>query len=196
MDILRFFVKCFVLFSLTVAVSVISNSRWWIIPGDMLLIIYAMYGWKQLTENQSNNAYKIHIGKLNHYQSLQEVLNSSPTEFEFLSGELLLKQGLLLSCKRVGGAGDLGADLIGHDKQGKKVIVQCKRYAIGNKVGSPELQKFMGMIQIHHMADYGIFITSSEYSSPAKELAGKHKELIKLVDGQEIAKWFEENKDS
>jgi restriction endonuclease Mrr len=41
------------------------------------------------------------------------------------------------------------------------VIVQCKRYAPGTKVGTPALQSFIGMLVAHHRTQVGVFVTTS-----------------------------------
>ena len=54
------------------------------------------------------------------------------------------------------------------------MVVQCKRYAPDNLVGSPVIQSFIGMVKIHHKADLGIFVTTSGYTLPAMNLAKEH----------------------
>ncbi len=64
------------------------------------------------------------------------------------------------------------------------MVVQCKRYAPGRNVGSPELQSFIGMMTVHHRADRGMYITTSGYTAPAVALAaGKPLELL---DGRRL----------
>ncbi|MEU4954975.1 restriction endonuclease [Streptomyces lavendulae] len=58
----------------------------------------------------------------------------------------------------VGGAGDLGADVIATTPEGLRVIVQCKHYAEDNRVGSQDLQRFGGMCFAIHDADVGIVV--------------------------------------
>jgi restriction system protein len=119
--------------------------------------------------------------------TLSTVQTLSPTQFEEKVGELLVAHGELKSAMRVGGPGDLGADLIGTTPKGKYAVVQCKRYASTNKVTSPEMQLFIGMITVHHKADVGIFVTTSTLTRHAAALASDHSPLVHVIDGAILA---------
>lgn len=119
------------------------------------------------------------------FKTLGELLMLSPQAFEEAVADLLRDLGYR-DVKTVGGAGDLAADITCRDSAGQSVVVQCKRYAPGARVGSPNLQTFIGMITVHHRADRGIFVTTSEFSRPAIELAQQHG--IRLIDGPEISR--------
>ena len=86
--------------------------------------------------------------------------------------------------------GDLAADLTATDSQGRKVIVQCKRYSPEKTVGTPDLQKFIGMLIVEHKADFGIFVTTSSFSQKAIEKAKEWKAVLQLVDGNLLVKWL------
>lgn len=62
---------------------------------------------------------------------------------------------------------------------GKKVVVQCKRYAAGHKVTSPEMQKFVGAVQIER-ATRGLYVTTSTLTAEAKSIA--ERQDITLID--------------
>ena len=64
----------------------------------------------------------------------------------------------------------------------EKVYVQAKRWAPGNIVGRPEVQGFYGALAMRH-ANKGVFITTAEFSQPAKDYAGHVSQGIVLVDG-------------
>jgi HJR/Mrr/RecB family endonuclease len=117
--------------------------------------------------------------------TLGDLLTMTPTEFEQLCVRALLNLGYD-QVKRTGGSGDLAADIVGKDPQGRSVIVQCKRYAPGSAIGSPVVQTFIGMKVVHHKADRGIIMTTAEFSKPAIELAKAHD--IVLIDGDDIVK--------
>ena len=116
-------------------------------------------------------------------KSLGELMTLTPRAFEAAVADLLhdLKYR---DIRHVGQSGDLAADLTCKDRKGKSVVVQCKRYAPGARIGSPDIQTFIGMITVHHGADRGIFVTTSQFSKPAIDLAEKHG--IQLVDGTAI----------
>lgn len=117
--------------------------------------------------------------------TLGNMLTMNPTEFEEFTGKALEALGYR-DVKRVGGAGDLAADLTATDPQGRSAIVQCKRYTPGSRVGSPALQAFIGMRAVHHKADRGIFVTTADYTQQAIELANEHD--VVLIDGDDLVK--------
>lgn len=117
--------------------------------------------------------------------TLHDILKMSPQEFEEFCARALSGMGYK-DMKRIGGAGDLQADLIGIDTHGRSTIVQCKRYRPGSKVGSPVIQTFIGMKSVHHGAERGIFMTTADYSQPAINLARRHD--IVLIDGDDLVK--------
>ncbi len=115
--------------------------------------------------------------------ALDDVLELTPREFEDLTAELLARLGYT-GVRRTGGAGDLGADIVCHDPEGRSTIVQCKRFAPGSTVGSKVVQTFIGMQTVHHRAERGMIVTSSGFSQPAARLARQHG--IVLVDGPRL----------
>ena len=123
--------------------------------------------------------------KIARMKSLGDLLVLTPKEFELLTGKLLQQNGIC-NVQHVGGSGDLGVDLMGFDPNGNQIVVQCKRYAPGNSVGSPDIQKFIGMMHVHHQAQKGIFVTTSTFTQPAIDLAAKHN--ILLIDGDRLIK--------
>ena len=111
--------------------------------------------------------------------SLDHLLALSSSRFEFVVAGAFHHQGFVV--RRVGGAGDLSVDLIGHDRSGKTVGIQCKRYARTRKIGSPDIQEFIGMTATHHRVDRAIFVTTSDFTGEATKLAREHG--IELYDG-------------
>ncbi|MFD3538348.1 restriction endonuclease [Streptomyces sp. NPDC058662] len=89
----------------------------------------------------------------------------------------------------VGGAGDLGADVIATTADGLRVVVQCKHYGEGNRVGSQDLQRFGGTCFAVHDADVAVVVTTSSFTAPAEEYAAACG--IVCVDGEALAAWTE-----
>jgi hypothetical protein len=138
------------------------------------------------------NAYWIRQGRRDLYGigstrplpvALDDFLALTPDEFERVMGQFLRKEGYR-DVRQVGGSGDLGVDLWCRDPKGRSTAVQCKRYAPGTNIGSTAIQTFIGMMNVHHAADQGIFITTTNYTKPARELADYHK--IRLIDGNDL----------
>jgi restriction system protein len=109
-----------------------------------------------------------------------EFLVLTPPEFEKCTGRILQSFGYR-DVQHTGRGGDLMADLTATSPQGESTVVQCKRYAPGKAIGTPEIQKFIGMISVHHKAQKGVYVTTSTFSMPARNLAAQH--AILLIDG-------------
>ncbi|OKJ73226.1 restriction endonuclease [Streptomyces sp. CB02460] len=89
----------------------------------------------------------------------------------------------------VGGAGDLGADVLATAPDGRRVVVQCKQYGPDHKVGSQDLQRFGGTCWTVHGAQLATVVTTSEFTAPALEYAEACG--IRCVDGTALAAWAE-----
>ena len=120
---------------------------------------------------------------------LENIGQAAPEFFEKLVLELLHKMGYGTSradLQRVGGSGDEGIDgIISLDRLGlEKVYIQAKRWK--KPVGSPEIQGFMGALQLQG-ASKGVFVTTSAFTKDAKLAAGKARGSIVLVDGERLS---------
>ncbi|WP_405901371.1 restriction endonuclease [Streptomyces sp. NBC_00727] len=89
----------------------------------------------------------------------------------------------------VGGAGDLGADVLATAPDGRRVVVQCKQYGPDHKVGSQDLQRFGGTCWTVHGAQLAAVVTTSEFTAPALEYAETCG--IRCVDGASLTAWAE-----
>jgi restriction system protein len=136
---------------------------------------------------QQQNARQLQAQKererLARLKTLGDLLTLTPAEFEEAIGKMLALKGLY-NVQRVGGSGDLGVDLIANDAHGNRVVIQCKRYAPGRTIGTPDLQKFIGMMFVHHKAQRGIFVTTSTFKQTAIDLADD-KDIL-LIDGNSL----------
>jgi len=92
------------------------------------------------------------------------------------------------SVQHLGKTGDEGVDgVINQDVLGlQRIYVQAKRNSDGNTIGRPEIQKFVGALS-GLGASGGVFITTSRFSSEAKEYVSKNMtQKIVLIDGYEL----------
>lgn len=103
-------------------------------------------------------------------RSVDQLRGLPNAEFERAVGGLLSALGYR-NVLQVGGSGDLAADLTAIDAAGRTVVVQCKRKVIDQRIGSPEMQQFVGMVYVHHRAQRGIYVTTSGFRQPAIDLA-------------------------
>ena len=121
---------------------------------------------------------------------LERILSCSPSFFEQLVVELLVKMGYGGTRKdageRIGQTGDGGIDgIIKEDRLGLDTIfIQAKRWQ--GTVGRPEIQKFVGALQ-GQRARKGVFITTSAYTADALDYVSKIDTKVVLMDGKQLA---------
>lgn len=121
---------------------------------------------------------------------LNRIMACSPTFFEQLVVELLVKMGYGGSRRdageRIGQTGDGGIDgIIKEDRLGLDAIfLQAKRWQ--GTVGRPEIQKFVGALQ-GQRARKGVFITTSTYTAEAADYATRIDTKVVLIDGKQLA---------
>jgi restriction system protein len=146
---------------------------------------------EQTPEENLDRAYQ-RIRKSLAAELLSRVVELSPTFFERLVVELLVKMGYGGSIKdagkAIGKSGDEGIDgTIKEDKLGLDIIyIQAKRWKSGNVVGRPELHKFVGALA-GQGAKKGIFITTSNFTKEALDYTPKNETKIVLIDGEQLA---------
>lgn len=123
-------------------------------------------------------------------EMIEKIKSCSPQFFENLVVETIVKMGyggsLRDAGQAIGKSGDEGIDgIISEDRLGLDVIyLQAKRWE-GN-VSRPEIQKFAGALQ-GKRAKKGIFITTSDFTSEAREYAKNLDVKIILVPGEQLA---------
>ncbi|WP_432126970.1 restriction endonuclease [Streptomyces sp. bgisy082] len=112
-----------------------------------------------------------------------------PDGFEHTVAALCARDGCT-PVEVVGGAGDLGADVITTTADGRRVVIQCKQYAEDHRVGSQDLQRFGGTCFTVHEADVAVLVTTSSLTAPAAEYAATCG--IVCVDGEALAAWTDQ----
>lgn len=125
---------------------------------------------------------------------LDRVKAATPTFFERLVVELLLKMGYGSSRedagRAIGASGDEGIDgVISEDRLGLDTIyIQAKRWQ-ETSVGRPEIQKFVGALH-GKRARKGVFITSSTFTSEARDYVSHIDPRVVLIDGKQLAEYM------
>lgn len=120
---------------------------------------------------------------------LQRIKAASPEFFERLVVDLLVKMGyggtIKDAGKAIGKSGDEGIDgIIKEDRLGLDTIyIQAKRWE--GPVGRPDIQKFAGALQ-GKRAKKGVFITTSNFSSEARQFVENIDLKIVLLSGVEV----------
>lgn len=112
-------------------------------------------------------------------ESLQEL---SWKEFEWMVGEAYRRQGYAVE-ESLGGGPDGGVDLVLR-KDGRKILVQCKRWK-KYSVGAPIIRELYGLL-VDQKANEAILVTSGKFTREAEAFA-KGKPL-QLVDGDTLSR--------
>src|ERR1700730_15856762 len=127
-------------------------------------------------------------------QELLDRIRSAPPDFfERLIVNLLLSMGYGGSVadagRALGRSGDDGVDgVIDQDALGlDRVYVQAKRYQFGSNIGPGAIRDFFGSLD-RHKAAKGLFVTTSTFSSSAKETAEFLSKRIVLIDGEQLTR--------
>lgn len=124
---------------------------------------------------------------------LDRVRAAPPDFFERLIVNLLLAMGYGGSAvdagRALGRSGDDGVDgVIDQDALGlDRVYIQAKRYAAGNSVGPGAIRDFFGSLD-RHKAAKGLFVTTSGFTSSARETADYLSKRIVLIDSDQLTR--------
>ena len=111
----------------------------------------------------------------------------SPAEFEHALAALCRRDGCT-SVRVVGGAGDLGADVLATAPDGRQIVLQAKRYRNSRSVGSQDVQRFGGTARTIHGADIAAVVTTAHaFTSQAQAYAARAG--ILLVPARQLAAW-------
>lgn len=122
-------------------------------------------------------------------QLLEKLRQVEPIIFEKLVLQVLHALGYGASHKQIqhtGGPGDWGIDgIISLDRLGlEKVYIQAKRWK--SSVGSPEIQTFIGGLQLKR-ATKGVLITTSTFTQDAQKAASQYSGTLVLLSGEQFA---------
>lgn len=112
-----------------------------------------------------------------------DISTLSGTDFEILVQGLLKKEGYENVIK-MGGAGDLGVDIIASKRQQDRLlhyIFQCKRWA--SNVGSDPIQRLYAE-RMRRGLDYAVCVTTSGYTRDGKKVAFDLE--VETVDGNQL----------
>lgn len=115
-------------------------------------------------------------------------------EFEKDCGALLKRRGLQVRHQAVHRDGDGGVDLYATDVDGHGFVVQCKCWGLHRPVGPEVIRELFGAIALADagasMASRGIIITTSQFTSGAREAAEQFG--FELIDGPSFVRQLSE----
>lgn len=130
-------------------------SRWptslWLVIAASLAVIWAYAVWD---ERKVQRTAATHQG----------LRSLDPEQFERWCEARL--QALGYGVRRVGGSADHGIDLIA-ERDGKKWVVQCKRYVSSVSVSEPQVRELFGAMH-DQSADRALLMTAGTFTKPAR----------------------------
>lgn len=121
-------------------------------------------------------------------QLLNALSSMSPQKFELFSRGLLKQMGVDIDDEiGIQYVADGGLDGFGYitsdDFITTRVALQSKRWE--NKVSTPEIDKFRGAMDKYN-AEFGIFITTSDFTREAIKVSRQGTRVITLINGDKI----------
>ncbi|MFJ2901840.1 restriction endonuclease [Streptomyces sp. NPDC087212] len=111
------------------------------------------------------------------------------SRFEEAVRDLMRRDGCQ-DAVRVGGGGDLGADVKATDPYGRHWVIQCKHRRAGlagSAVGTPDLQVLNGTARPVHGADVAVIVTNGRATAPALDFARRQR--LHVVDRHTLGTW-------
>lgn len=122
-----------------------------------------------------------------HGRTLKQFLRMDPTQFEHAVAQLLAQRPDVARTEVHGGTADRGVDILATLHDGRRILIQCKRYQIGKNVGGPAIRETVGSVTAAR-CHRGIVITTSGYT---REACATNSTLgpgmLTLVDGEDLA---------
>lgn len=121
-------------------------------------------------------------------QLLDALMKMNPKKFELFCRGLLTKMGIDVDEEKgVQYVADGGIDGFGYvrsdDYRTTRVALQAKRWQ--GKVSAPEIDKFRGAMDKFN-AEFGIFITNSDFTREAVKTSREGTRIITLINGDQI----------
>ncbi|MFE5664319.1 restriction endonuclease [Streptomyces niveus] len=172
--------------ALMVAVVNWLLAHWWILVVIGALAVLAGGGWFYQTR-QAARWEAVRVRGLRYGIDQLDALHH--TQFEDAVRELMRRDGCP-NAVRVGGGGDLGADVKATDPYGRRWVIQCKHRRAGlagSAVGTPDLQVLNGTARQIHGADVAVIVTNGRVTAPAVAFAKQQR--LHVVDRHTLAAW-------
>ena len=116
----------------------------------------------------------------------------SGVEFEKLIAALLKSMGFVAELTKTTGDGGIDIEAtLDRPIVGGRYLFQCKRFAPDALVGCPTIREFFGAVIADRKAVKGVFVTTSAFTSQAREFAANLP--IELIDGVRLAQLMTEH---
>ncbi|MFB7533384.1 restriction endonuclease [Streptomyces sp. NPDC056178] len=171
---------------LAVAVVNWMVAHWWVLIVIGTLAVSAGGGWLY-RQQQKARWEAVHAQGLRYGLPQLDALHHS--RFEDAVRDLMRRDGCQ-DAVRVGGSGDLGADVKATDPYGRRWVIQCKHRRnglAGSAVGTPDLQVLNGTARQVHGADIAVIVTNGRVTAPAVAFAEQQR--LHVVDRHTLGAW-------
>ncbi|MGW2384419.1 restriction endonuclease [Streptomyces sp. NPDC001658] len=112
-----------------------------------------------------------------------------PDQFEHAIAGLAREAPGVIDARVVGQTGDRGADVLVQHADGRRILIQCKRYRTGNNVGSDTVQTTNGVYRDIHHCHQAAIVTTSGFTQAAYDTNALLPQQIRLVDGTALTAW-------
>lgn len=172
--------------ALVVALVQWLADHWWVAVVAAVLAGLGCAGWLRLRRDRAR-WQEVRARGLRYAIAQLDGLHHQ--EFEQAIRELMRRDGCP-DAARVGGRGDLGADVKATDPFGRCWVIQCKHRRDGERgsaVGTPDLQVLNGTARPVHLADVAVMVTNGRITTPARDFAEQQR--LHLVDRRLLASW-------
>jgi restriction system protein len=112
-----------------------------------------------------------------------------PYQFERAIAALATEHPTVAHAQQVGQANDRGADVIVQLRDGRRILIQCKRYRDGNNVGSETVQTVNGVYRDLHRCHAAVIVTTAGFTRAALDTNARLPYGIRLIDGPALTAW-------
>ncbi|MEW2623339.1 restriction endonuclease [Streptomyces sp. NPDC048106] len=174
--------------ALALVVTVVNwlLAHWWVPAAAAVLAALAGGGWFH-RKRQRARWEQVRAQGLRYGLAQLDALHHA--RFEDAVRDLMHRDGCR-DAVRVGGGGDLGADVKATDPYGRRWVIQCKHRRqglAGSAVGTPDLQVLNGTARQVHGADVAVIVTNGRVTTPAVAFARQQR--LHVVDRHTLAVW-------
>ncbi|MEV5730158.1 restriction endonuclease [Streptomyces pharetrae] len=175
-------------FAAALVVTVVNwlLAHWWILAVVGALTVLAGCG-RLHHRRQEARWEAVRAQSLRYGLSQLDALHHS--RFEDAVRDLMRRDGCQ-DASRVGGGGDLGADVKATDPYGRRWVIQCKHRRsglAGSAVGTPDPQVLNGTARQVHGADVAVIVTNGRVTAPAVAFAEQQR--LHVVDRHTLGVW-------
>ncbi|MDQ0814724.1 restriction system protein [Streptomyces sp. B3I7] len=175
-----------VLLARTAAMAVGTLKAAWPVLPALALLMGAVAAWRirQATTMRRRKRERLATLRI----TLAEFDTMDDRRFEYALRDLLVRDGW--PARRVGGAGDQAADVIGDRPQRGRIVVQAKHTRVGGKVGSAVMYAVKGTAGPVHRADHAVVVTNGAFTRDAMAWGDRHG--VHWVDREKLRRWAED----